>query len=315
MEGLGLALARRFSQLQGGELTFWPGFSHGPHITLLLPPAVPALEPGVEPGPTTALVLLACDRPPLIEQIHRGLQGSRYRLILARSTPDLMALWQRLSPSYVLLHPDSLPESLGAIPAPLLAAGSLTQILCLEDEPTAAPEGAIVRVGIDHISSQILKILDQLWPFSAISSAQAALGEMTLLLLHLPNNRATDRATDGAASAPSTTLSPVLRAWLQHYRCRLLQVDDLEQAKVLSRVWQPSAIILEGGLTPTFLQTLAQWPTLIKQRLIALGSPPEVEAVAAELGIVICPQVLQAPPHLGAMALIQAVRAEPPGAF
>lgn len=299
LKGLGLTLARRFSQLQGGDLAIWPALGTGPRITLLIPSVSPETEPL-----TTALVMLACDSLPLIEQVYGCLQGSRYRLVLARSAEELLGLWSRLSPAYVVLDADLLSTALGPLQTTLLATGSLslTQVLRLEAAPTQATDGAVTLVARDNISSQLLVALDQLWPFLETSLVQSA-GEITLLLLYLP-------------SASRDRVSTSLRDWLQHYRCRLLQVDDLEQASLLSRVWQPNAVVLDGALTTDFLHALTQCPDLLKYRLITLTSPnPALATAATNLGIVVCSQVLEQPPHQGALTLLRAmaVDSEPTG--
>ena len=105
-------------------------------------------------------------------------------------------------------------------------------------------------------------------------------------------------------------LPSLVQAWLQRYHCRLLQVDDLPQANLLSRVWQPQAVILDGAMpvSMAYLQALARQPDLARLPLVTLGLSPYQEAgLALGLALVPCPEVLTQSPPQAVVSLMQAI--------
>ncbi|MFQ4138897.1 sensor histidine kinase [Nodosilinea sp. PGN35] len=291
LEGLGLELARRLSQLQGGELSGFSVPTWGSRITLLLPQVAPAHQPA------TWLVLLASTNQVVIDQVYGSLRGSPYRLAVAPCCRTLAAMQTRLAPPCTLLHWEGLADA---------PAGELEQLALVESLAMAGPvvlspsdtatEGMakLQTLAVDALAQRLRPTLDHIC--QAASGPPSFPHGVTLLLL---------RPTAGGSGA----LPPVVRAWLQRHHCRLLQVDDLPQADLLSRVWQPEAVILDGEVpvSAAYLQALARHPDLARRPLIAPVPPTETTAAALGLSLVPCPEVLTQPPAQAAVSLMRAI--------
>ncbi|WP_017301919.1 histidine kinase dimerization/phospho-acceptor domain-containing protein [Nodosilinea nodulosa] len=296
LEGLGLTLARRFSQLQGGELSGLSTPVWGSRITLLLP-----APPTADSGSKTVLVLLGSASETVIEQVYGILRGSPYRLAVAPCCRVMVAMQARLAPSCTLID----WESLAAAPAEAAARLSLVKRLKMPGVvflktasdrperplPPTATAGVPKTLVIETLPQSLRPTLDQVC-LEPLSVAQGG----TMLLLRSPE-------VDAVLPQPVQTC-------LQRYRCRLLQVDDLPQANLLSRVWQPQAIILDRALPAAIadLQALAAQPDLARLPVVTLVPPDDWDAALA-LGLLLvpCPEALTQPPTQAALSLMQAI--------
>ncbi|WP_035992935.1 sensor histidine kinase [Leptolyngbya sp. KIOST-1] len=303
---LELALARRFSQLQGGELT---GHSTpaGSRITLLLPRAT------ATPG-QTVVVLLASASPATIEQIDASLRSSPYRLAVAPSCKSLADLQTRLAPPCTLIEwgslidaPTAAADRLAlvqrlAIPAVVTLRAGAVAPFPSADDGTAPARPEPQTLAIETLAQELRPTLDRLCLTPSLSPA--SLRGQTLLLLRSP-------------SAPSA-LPQGLQSWLQRYHCRLLQVDDLVQANLLSRVWHLQAVILDSAvpLAIADIKALASQPNLARLPIIAPVPPLDWTAVQdLKLALVACPELITHPPDLAGARLVQAIvqaRPQPP---
>lgn len=305
LEGLGLALARRFSQIQGGELSGLSVPSWGSRITLLLP------QPGTAHEGETTLVLLASASQSVIDQVYGTLQGSPYRLAVAPCGQTLAAMQTRLAPRCTLIHWEGLADAPvdGATRMALVQRLEIAKAVVVrsalgadagsvEAEPEAMP---LQTLYLETLPQELRPTLDQicLAPPLPLPSPDG----LTMLLLR-----------PSAAAGPST-LPPLVHTWLQRYHCRLLQVDDLQQASLLSRVWQPQAVILDRAeaVSLPYLQDVAHQLDLAKLPLIALVSLTNGDAAAAlGLTLIACPEVLTQPPALAVVSLMRAIALHSP---
>ena len=308
LEGLGLTLARRFSQLQGGELSGLSTPVWGSRITLLLP-----APPTSASADKTVLVLLASASETVIEQVYGSLRGSPYRLAVAPCCQTMAAMQSRLAPPCTLIHWEALADA----PADAAARLALVQRLDMPGpvllksarnepapgpDPRIAPDLPLETPGVtvlktlftETLAHGLRPTLDQICLTTPASLP--SLKGMTMLLLRPPE-------------APGA-LPSLVQAWLQRYHCRLLQVDDLPQANLLSRVWQPQAVILDGAMpvSMAYLQALARQPDLARLPLVTLGLSPYQEAgLALGLALVPCPEVLTQSPPQAVVSLMQAI--------
>ncbi|NJL23404.1 MAG: hypothetical protein HC895_25475, partial [Leptolyngbyaceae cyanobacterium SM1_3_5] len=84
----------------------------------------------------------------------------------------------------------------------------------------------------------------------ALSPAQSAAPNLTILHLRLGRSHDLSRAV---------------------YPCRLLEVDDIDQANMLARVWRPDAIVLDADLeSMALLSELSQYPALATLPIVTL---------------------------------------------
>lgn len=292
LEGLGLALARRFSQLQGGELSALSAPSWGSRITLLLP------QLGIARQDETTLVLLASASQSVIDQVYGILRGSPYRLAVAPCCPTLAAMHSRLAPLCTLIHWEGLADAPVDTTAQiaLLQHLAISGAVALQSSSGVAiatpPDDAMSRtLYLETLAQQLRPTLDQI----CLGPSLALPDGLTMLLL---------RPAGGSSALP-----PLVHTWLQRYHCRLLQVDDLQQASLLSRVWQPRAVILDGMLPVSvpYLQDLARHPDLARLPLITLVPVAEREATGLGLSPVLCPEVLTQPPAEAVVSLMRAI--------
>jgi len=301
LDSLGLLLARRFCQGQGGDLTYCTS-THGTWITLLLSPVAPTPITPEEIEPTV-LVLLLSYRPDIIEQVSLKLQHSSYRLAIARSEAEARGMVQRLQPTVVLRCDQSFPSALPDLRNTLTPPQGVG-MTCLKLETNPEPvtvnstDQAEPTVTLDTLTTSLGH-----FRIPPLTHGRNGLPSLTLLLLPLPS----------LLLAESPGLTPELRFWLQHYQCRLLQVDDLPQARVLSRVWQPDALLVDaaGYVTRDHWQTLAQDSELARLPLVVLTTNPvEADAVPTGIKVYDCSaQPHQPPPERMATGLIQTIAA------
>ncbi|MBW4462580.1 MAG: hypothetical protein KME47_20435 [Nodosilinea sp. WJT8-NPBG4] len=294
LEGLGLALARCFTQLQGGELSGLSAPTWGSRITLLLP------QVGVPHEGETTLVLLASASQSVIDQVYGNLQGSPYRLAVALCCQTLATMQTRLAPRCTLIHWEGLVDAPidTAAQMDLLQNLEIPEAVALRSSPEvfgiATPEATTPKtLYLETLAQRLRPTLDQI---CLVPSPSLPLPDGLTMLLLCP-------------SGGDSALPPLVHTWLQRYHCRLLQVDDLQQASLLSRVWQPKAIILDGKapVSTSYLQALARHPDLARLPLVALTSLAEWDAAALGLSLVLCPEVLTQPPAQAVVSLMRAI--------
>lgn len=265
LDHLGLMLARQFCYLQGGDLTYRLSGATS-WITLLLPMApVEETTPAASGTAKTRLGLLVCRQGATVDRVVLQLHHSDYRLAIARSITEAQGMMQRLHPAVVLGCRQSFPaggDALRAV-AHLMDPDEAPLVLELAPEPGANPGQESSRV---VTLATLRPTLDHLKEAAGASPARPEWPSLTILLLSLSPSEPT--------RDPSPGLTPELRSWLQHYQCRLIQVEDLAQARVLTRVWQPDAILMNPGdsCEDKAWQALAQHPELVRLPLIQLVS-------------------------------------------
>ncbi len=299
LEGLGLALARRFCQCHGGELVgFWSAV-YGYQMTLLLP--LDTLDPAAaaESSPATTLVLLLSTQPALIDAVYHQLQPQGYGLVVASHWRQAIELTQRLAPSIVLLHDETLATVSALALAELAPAQAISPPLVLiGTAPDREIAAQTIEVSLEALPQRLLPTLAQLRP-TALGSAPPE--PMTLLLL---------RYRYPPSVAPLDNRLPSL--WqdeLQRRGCRLLQADDPGQVNLLCRVWQPQAIVLDRyePITQAEVEHLTQFPTLTQIPIITLAAPQS--GSSGQLCLIDASCALNYSPVQGVVALMQRIQA------
>lgn len=286
--GLRLLLALRLAEKHGGTLTWLSEPDQGMEVTVLLPgssvteSSVP--EPGMpEPGmsESRAIQSSSASPPPLdsvadiavsdqirsdkqsalqsqvvviadddflrITQIHQALSSLGYRVAIARSGLEAFKKICDMDASVILLNP-----SLSYYPGtPLLS------ILQQREETHSTPIIATVPMASDKrqrnntldlclefpLNLTVLKThLEQLTPIPNQSQHRTLSHPITLLYIK-PN-------LDPLVSVPFASSEDLdLNAILYPHHCRVIEVDSIEQAELLARVWSPEVIIM--GIQPS----------------------------------------------------------------
>lgn len=274
LDYLGLALARQLCRAHGGDLGGFCSPYLGYHLTLLVP--LPQ-----EGGTTATMVVMLVSRAiATIDTIHSQLQGSAYGLVVVTDPREVARVADRLMPKLVIWDGESFSPVL-VPPADLGAA--LLQIT----EAAVSPDIGAATLVRGDLAQALRPTL------AALRESRILAQPPTLLLLHSP----------GQARA----FSPQWHQTLQDHQCCLLQAEDIEQAKLLCRIWQPDAIVLDQQAPPRIeeLIEIGRLPDLAARPLVLLRANPE--DAPDHLHLIDAGAVMDRSPDQGAIILLRQI--------
>lgn len=268
--GVGLLLARQLAWLQGGELTFQSSPGTGSRFTLLLPYRSPkrVYSPGIQnkPSQSSRLVVLVDVDAAAIAAFSNQLQGLGYRVAIARSPQEAVDKATRLRPCAVFLRP-----------APTLPAESILQQLKQHD---AIAELPIITLTRRRLNLPTLVDDDVIETPISNESLREILRHQTASAINRPLNVENTQLTVLYLKPPSQLRTPEhdndLSLLLQQYDCRILEIDDIEQADLLVRIWKPQVALLDPGLDHNpmvIFQQIVHQPSLAILPLVTLTGP------------------------------------------
>jgi signal transduction histidine kinase len=260
--GLGLVLAQRLAQLHGGEITFTSQVGQGSQFTLLLP---------VHSQRTTAdkgkkLVLLVTTNPQLRAELTDRLVAWGYYVTIARSGTEALSKARQLQPCSIAIEPQ-IPQLSGWDVLTLLKADETTRSLKVVIVSSETDRDRAKRDRADGFLSLPLQESDFRNTLSACNISPSPLSKQLTLLWLTPDHQTTPTPSIERAN---------LSALLHQHHCRVLEVDDLEQADLLARVWKPHVVLVDSTIaianSPTYLEELSNYSHLSSLPLVTLDA-------------------------------------------
>lgn len=261
--GLGLMLTRKLARLHGGELSFISQMSRGSEFTLLLP-APPSLLQSSPALPELPLILVV--DPNLSADLTAQLRALPWAIVLARSGLEAVEKARQLQPQLILLNP-TLPPLTGWELLPLLKSDPITAqqpvviMAAVGEEIPQEADGILSlplqRSALEQLLTRLIRLEQPLYPWN-ISPA--------LTRDPLPTQ----------AEIPALADLTVLRLGCNRIPhlpyCRVLEADDLEQAELLARIWQPDVLLWDWLSSNPFpdLRELSQHEVLSQLPLVTL---------------------------------------------
>ncbi|MGF1520782.1 MAG: sensor histidine kinase [Leptolyngbyaceae cyanobacterium] len=248
-------LVRKLAQLHGGELVLTAHAQLGICSTLLLPK--------VPESPTTSnsrfLLLVAPVKWEYVAPLQAQANQLNYRLLMTQQIKDAVEIAAYLPLTAILV----------------LVQGhqSVDELIYLQTHGDASKPliVALVPSQWSALMGDLPADRELVWPASSLGSVllqshSTAPAPNRLTILYL---KTTAPETE---QQPARVQGPRLPHIFQEFGCRVLEVDTLEQAELLQRVWHPNVAVLDPTIAnpSAYLQNLSQSSVLVSLPLITL---------------------------------------------
>jgi signal transduction histidine kinase len=264
-------LAHQLAHLHRGAIFADPRENH--QVTLLIPPNLATLRADLTQIAKLSerLALIVATDLDVIEALHGALNEQGYRVAIAQSSRTALTLPHQLQPAIIFLH----------LPFALLSGGD---VLALIKESCHAP---VVTLGEASQQQDTEIFLSLPLTHQSVTNCLEALLQSTSP--QPPNNpiKSTPVGQTGnehnqasPAASPSLTIlhletvsktplstASTLSQHLNRQGYRVISIENLEAAALLSQIWKPQ-MILYTGTDPTQLQQLDQNSPLARLTLV-----------------------------------------------
>jgi CheY-like chemotaxis protein len=203
---------------------------------------------------STQLLVLAADSPEVIAGVQAQVVPLGYRLVITQPGPEILAIVARLGPAAVLI--DWQPALRGMLRQ--LRSDGRTHTCPMVALVHPSQESPTELRSVDHA---IPWPSDQLMPLLATPPIPVTPPPIRITVLYLRSSAIT--ADDIEFDLPNL---------LHDCGCQVLEVDDLDQASLINRVWHPDVMVLDPAVADpdAYLQGLAEFPDLTQLALITL---------------------------------------------
>ncbi|MGD1932861.1 MAG: histidine kinase dimerization/phospho-acceptor domain-containing protein [Leptolyngbyaceae cyanobacterium] len=242
-------LVRKLAQQHQGELVLMVRAARQICPTLLMPVTPASAARGSR---RFLLVVAPLDHHSLPTLWQQANQLS-YHLLITANLKDAVEVATHLPLQAVLVLMQS-PSQLAELPPWQLALANTDSLTI-----------ALVPPQLSALLGELPLDRELLWPTERLGSvllqppaSLPAPNRLTILYLRSPE--------------PSSTHDSKFPHIFHDFGCRVLEVDDVEQASLLNRVWQPDVAVLDPAIaSPTaYLQNLSRFPQLTSLPLITL---------------------------------------------
>jgi CheY-like chemotaxis protein len=231
-------------------------------------------------------VLVVEAAPRFIEDLTDQLTSLGYRFVIARSGTEALEKARRLQPGAIFLNP-LLPLLSGWDVLTLLKADAATRQLPVIMTATQADKDQAFSNRADDflslpVQQQVLQqILTRFCAKPQVSPSGRSVSQSartdTLTILRLVTSHPSPFPGVETQGGNHSLLGLKHKGEINY---QILEADDLEQAELLARIWQPDVVLLDRGIPDpvAYLKQLTQHPSLKSLPLVTLDGITTQEA-------------------------------------